>query len=443
MVGGGQLVSVHQTANSQYHHLEGEIPLDLPEEAFISIERHKAFKIHSIGFQPAKSIPEIPRWFLKKYTSKNDLILEPFAGSGTSIIETLYLERNSVWLDNQPLSRKICQLKTTYYEPSLILQKAQEIINHSSQELQAPSKVNFKNKNFWFQKPVQEGLELLRTKIFQCNQDTRIPLEIAFASTVRKCSNMNDGMILAARRKNFTDIPERNRQDVFKYFSIYVRKIAEALEEWNELIDWSHNIASQINTHDARKINYNKQLDGIVTSPPYINAIDYVWASKFELHWLNLVSSDRERLDLYSQEIGTERIPSKEYNQLGKFGYDSLDNAIENIYTGKFYQASKGQNKLRARVVYKYFLDMQKHFISSLENLKSGGYYCFTVGDSSKICGVTIPVASLLTELALQIGFIKEFRFHLLLKNRKLNIPRNVNWANTIKHDAIIVLRKP
>ncbi len=431
------------SANSEYHHLQGEIPLDLAEGAFISIKRNKPFKINSIGFQPAKSIPEIPRWFLKKYTSQNDLILEPFAGSGTSIIETLYLKRNSVWIDNQPLSRKICHLKTTYYQPSLILEKAQEIINYSPKELQAPSKVHFKNKDFWFQKPVQEALELLRNKIFQCDQDTRIPLEIAFASTVRKCSNMNDGMILAARRKNIADIPQRSRHDVFKYFSSYVKKIATALTEWNQLIDWSYSTSSQINTNDARKINYHRQLDGIVTSPPYINAIDYVWASKLELHWLNLVESDRQRLDLYSQEIGTERIPSKEYQQLGKLNHDDLDKIIEDIYTGKFYQATKGQNKLRARVVYKYFLDMQKHFISSFKNLKSGGYYCFTVGDSSNICGVTIPVASLLTELAVKIGFNKEFRFHLLLKKRKLNIPRNVDWANIIKHDVTIVLRKP
>ncbi len=43
--------------------------------------RNKPLKIHSIGFQPAKSIPEIPRWFLRKYTVKNDLVFEPFPGS--------------------------------------------------------------------------------------------------------------------------------------------------------------------------------------------------------------------------------------------------------------------------------------------------------------------------------------------------------------------------
>lgn len=75
--------------------------------------------------------------------------------------------------------------------------------------------------------------------------------------------------------------------------------------------------------------------------------------------------------------------------------------------------------------------------------MRSGGYYCFTIGETSRICGVDIPVASLLTEIACEVGFRKQFDFHLLLKNRKLNLPRNVDWAGTIQHDTIIVLEKP
>ncbi len=156
-----------------------------------------------------------------------------------------------------------------------------------------------------------------------------------------------------------------------------------------------------------------------------------------------MVKSNQERLNLYSQEIGTERIPKQECKELGKTGYQYLDKLIEDIFFGKKYQASQGQNKLRARVVYKYFMDMQQHFQSCFSCLKPGRYYFFSIGDISKICGVDIPVASILTEIACDVGFQEEFHFHLLLKNRKLNIPRNVNLASTIKHDTIVVLEKP
>lgn len=176
--------------------------------------------------------------------------------------------------------------------------------------------------------------------------------------------------------------------------------------------------------------------------PPYINAMDYVWASKFELHWLGFVANNEARLNLYSKEIGTERITSEEYKVLGRTGNDHLDKIIEDIYYGKEYKASAGQNQLRARVVYKYFEDMKKHFMTCHEHLNRKGYYCFTVGDFSRICGVNVPVASLLAGIAKEIGFKEIFRFHLLLKKRKLNVPRNVDWANTIKHDTTIVLEK-
>ena len=154
------------------------------------------------------------------------------------------------------------------------------------------------------------------------------------------------------------------------------------------------------------------------------------------------MKSNQDRLDLYSKEIGTERISSSDYKQLGETGYHDLDHLITEIFTGEKYQASKGQNQLRARVVYKYFMDMKQHFYSCYHKLKTGGYYCFAVGDVSRICGVDISVAESLIEFASTIGFQEVFRFHLLLKNRKLNIPRNVNWAGTIKHDTIVVMQK-
>lgn len=115
---------------------------------------------------------------------------------------------------------------------------------------------------------------------------------------------------------------------------------------------------------------------------------------------------------------------------------------IENIYYGDKYKASKGQNQLRSRVVYQYFMDMKQHFITAYKSLKDGGYYCFAIGDVSTICGVDIPVADLLVDLASEVGFSKIFEFSMLLKNRRLNLPRNVDWAGTIKHDTIVVLEK-
>lgn len=428
---------------NKYLHVAGEIPLDIKEGTLISIERQTPMKIYSFGFQPAKSIPEIPRWFLEKYGKRSQAVLEPFAGGGTTIIEAIQHQASVYWLDYQPLSRLICHVKTTLCSLREIMAESERILRIASIQENAPETINFTNRDFWFQEPVREGLEILREQILNSGKSSQAVLWLAFASTVRKTSNMNDGMLLAARRSRFEEIPQRDRLDVFKYFKFYLNKAIEAIQEWHPFLKNYLAEVKELPLADARRITGNFQWDAVVTSPPYINAIDYVWAAKFELHWLGMVKSDRDRLNLYSQEIGTERVSKKECQELGRTGYKNLDRLIEDIYTAKKYQASKGQNQLRARVVYKYFMDMKSHFKSCYNHLKQGGYYCFSIGDVSKICGVEIPVASILTEIASEVGFRPEFNFHLLLKNRQLNLPRNVDWAGTIKHDTIVVLEKP
>ncbi|MFO1429109.1 MAG: DNA methylase [Candidatus Competibacteraceae bacterium] len=426
-----------------YLHIEGDIPIDIPEGAFVSVTRNPPLKIYSIGFQPAKSIPEIPRWFLHKYGAKPFNVLEPFAGSGTTIIEALRYGASVFWLDYQPLSRLICKVKTTHFSCGEIMQEASKILQDARNQKEAPETVQFVNKDFWFQKTVQEGLEILRKRILKSQDKLHPILLLAFASTVRKSSNMNDGMLLAARRAHIEKIPIRSRSDVFNTFQFYISKFAEAIFEWNALLDRLELNSIELSSHDARDIGSNFIYDAVITSPPYINAIDYVWAAKFELHWLGMIKTDEERLQLYSNEIGTERIPREECKDLGRTGHHDLDKLIELIYSGEKYKATSGQNHMRARVVYKYFMDMKKHFADVFSNLRQGGYYCFTIGDMSKICGVEIPVANFLNDLACEIGFRRKFHFHLLLKNRKLNVPRNVDWAGTIKHDTTIILEKP
>lgn len=394
-----------------HQYIEGDIPIDLPEHTFISLDRKTPLKVYSLGFQPAKSIPEIPRWFLQKYGSDNFSILEPFSGSGTTILESLRYGASVYWLDYNPFSRLICQVKTTKFNLAEVREIGLQILKKAGDRKTAPETVQFSNRDFWFQQPVREGLEILKEYIHLTSANLQPLFWLAFAATVRKTSDMNDGMILAAKRSHVKDIPQRSRQDTFQYFKFYLDKTVEALREWQDCAANSFDTSMQLPLEDAKNIDGDFQVNAIVTSPPYINAIDYIWACKFELHWLGLVKNNKDRLNLYSREIGTERIPKKEYQELGCMGFPSLDRLIEEIYTGKKYKASKGQNQLRARVVYKYFLEMKEHFQRCFAHLKNGGYYCFAIGNKSKICGVEIPVAEILTDLAIEIGFRKNFFF--------------------------------
>lgn len=424
-----------------YSIISGDIPTDLSNDSLISISREQPLKIYNLGFQPAKSIPEIPRWFLRKYVDKGQIILEPFAGSGTTIIESIRFGAGIYWLDFHPLSQLICRVKTSVVD----LNKARNIFGKIMEKARnqnfSSKTVEFSNKDFWFQKPVQEALEILRFNIFNSDKDIQDILLLALSSTVRKASNMNEGMILAARRINVKEVPIYTREDVYGFFQFYFNKIIDALEGWYFILNRAK-IINEIKDTDVRILNGDWKCGAIITSPPYINAMDYVWASKFELHWLGFIGSNEARLELSSKEIGTERVKVNKNSSIPKTGYELLDSIIKDIELGKKYKATKGQNLLRATVTYQYFMDMKEHFKNAYKHIISGGYYCFAIGENSTICGVDIPVASLLTSMAIEVGFKKIFSFNILLKNRRLNIPRNVKWANVIKHDSVVVLQK-
>lgn len=424
-----------------YLDLDGDIPISLPDNSLISITRDQPLKIYSIGFQPAKSIPEIPRWFLNKYGAKDFIVVEPFAGSGTTLIECIRFGASTYWLDFHPLSQLICRVKTTPVNLNNVYAQYNLISEKSLKLKTAPSTVDFSNRDFWFQQSVREALEIIKFLIYEIDDmDIRNIFLLALSSTVRKVSNMNDGMILAARRTNVADIPNYSREDTYRYFGYYLKKIIDALKEWQLLL--KHKKIIKEVGDDSKNIKGDWVCDAIITSPPYINAIDYVWASKFELHWTGLVTGNQDRLNLSSKEVGTERVQISNKESIRPTGHKDLDGLIKDIDAGTKYKASKGQNSLRARVVYQYFMDMTKHFKQSYERTRGGGYYCFAIGEESTICGVRIPVASILSDFASKVGYKKLFSFNILLKNRKLNIPRNVNWANTIKHDSVIVMQK-
>src|SRR6266496_6132800 len=67
------------------------------------------------GYHPysAKYIPQIPNRLISTFSKKNDLVLDNFMGSGTTLVESKILGRNAVGIDINPLACLISKVKTT------------------------------------------------------------------------------------------------------------------------------------------------------------------------------------------------------------------------------------------------------------------------------------------------------------------------------------------
>ncbi|OQW93364.1 MAG: hypothetical protein BWK79_11560, partial [Beggiatoa sp. IS2] len=61
--------------------IDGDIPIDLPIEngqRFLFISYDQSRFSHGIHQYPAKFFPELPRWFIQRYSKEKSLILDPF-----------------------------------------------------------------------------------------------------------------------------------------------------------------------------------------------------------------------------------------------------------------------------------------------------------------------------------------------------------------------------
>ncbi|MEW5814488.1 MAG: DNA methyltransferase, partial [Spirochaetota bacterium] len=110
--------------------VDGEIPPDLPVrdgEHFLFISYDQTILSHGLHKYPAKFFPELPRWLIKRYSSEGDIVLDPFAGSGTTNVEALLTRRHSVAVDVDPFSRYLTKVKVTPLDP-LDLEESSKIL---------------------------------------------------------------------------------------------------------------------------------------------------------------------------------------------------------------------------------------------------------------------------------------------------------------------------
>lgn len=419
-----------------FRRIKGDIPLNLEEGTNIIIDREKKLQINSLGNpQTAKFIPEICRWFYQKYTDEGEVVLDPFVGSGTSLVEASINNRKGIGIDLNPLSVKISNAKAQPIKGRKLRKAKNKLLDSIPSEYNGAEMPEFQNRDFWFTKESSQAIAEIRKEIGKID-DTKASnfFEVSLSSTIRKVSHVASGQVLPARRPNHSEDKDWSYQGTLEQFEERLESDIRAMEEFEPKAQ----ISGKAVEGDAREIDLDQEIDHIITSPPYINAVHYIWANKLRLMQLGMIDDD-ERLELRSKEVGTERIPADKYKKLGETGYEEIDEKVASIFYEESYSSTI--NKEVARSAYKFFTDMEKHFERTYELLDSESKYCLVIGDNT-LCGVDIPTADFLVKIAENVGFEVDFSFKLLLKNKSLNLEKNLEYADDIDYDKVIVLER-
>lgn len=260
------------------------------EELKINIPQKKGsttYLTHNFHSYPAKFVPQIPNYFINKFTTKGDTVLDPFVGCGTTMVECKLLNRNGIGIDLNPIATLVSTSKINQLSQfdisqiNVILENIKQSINLLYDSDVFIVKIpEFHNKDHWFQLNVQKELAIIINQLNKIkNEKLSNFLKTAFSAIIVNVSNQESDTRYAAKNKKIQDY------QTYTAFENKVKSMLLRIEEFNKKVTKSE---VKIYNKDSRNIDFllDDSIDLVVTSPPYANTYDYYLYHKLRMYWL-------------------------------------------------------------------------------------------------------------------------------------------------------------
>ena len=393
--------------------------------------------IHKLHNYPAMLVPNLVEKIIKEYAEKNDVIFDPFGGSGTVAVCANRLGYNAISNDVNPLARFITKVKTTKLDLLKLTRKfdaVTELLNNTEDFCDAeeflPQGRFFEN---WYSKEVLLKLSYIREIINKFyDTDVKDFFMLCFLQTARKCSLQRQGefkmyKISPEKRKNYNPDAVKIFLKILEINFEIMKK--DILEKENAI---NKNCSTKIinfRTDEGFPRKYNNAVDLVITSPPYgdsATTVAYEQFSRFANEWLGIEGAKK----LHSKMLGGRTIREEI-----AFGIPALDAAISKI-------SSAG----RRHEVTTFYRDYRKSISNIAKTLKKGGIACFVVANRT-VGGIILPTDTATEEMLKEEGFcfIEKFEREIQRKRMPLkNSPTNQKGKKqeTMLKEHIIIMQK-
>ena len=395
--------------------------------------RMLTYQTHGLYVYPAKFIPQIPQFCIREFSKPHDVILDPFCGSGTTLVEALLLKRNAYGLDINPLAQLISKVKTIPLDLQQLSKECRSLdqfLSTNPASLNSTEEIpSFPNLTYWFAPNTLQELVKLQRYIFNIPDPAIQNLfRLILASIIRDISLADNDQLHPARTKFARQNKPVNLSTYESFRKALIPRLS-SMESFSQF-DFS-DVSVQIIGEDATKINCPQKVDLAVTSPPYVNALDYVRIHKLEAFWTGLLSPEQIS-PLQRKFIGTDRIYRESYQNSPHFSNDELNSLISQIAIF---------DKKRAGIVAMYFVRMFENLREVYRLLRPKGYYCIVIG-ANTIRNIHIPTPKILISYAEEeLGYENIMNYSYDIINKRLKIPR-ASHGGDIKKEWIIILQR-
>jgi len=337
---------------------------------------------------PAKFLPNLVKKLIEEYSSKNDLVVDFFAGCGTTLVEAKVHGRKSIGVDINPVAELITKAKINPINPNKLENRFNAIINSFEEfNYEAFENVSFNERiDYWFSKENKIKIAFLIDKILDIkNRSTKEFFLVALSHILKNCSKW-----LQSSTKPQID-PKKNPADPFDSFKAHTKKMINKNAEFYEKLSFDKNLKTkcEIRLEDARRTSIRtNSVEAIITSPPYVTSYEYADIHQLTGFWYNYIND----------------LPSFRKNFIGTFYSLNQNLECETIIGQEIINLLYDKNKRTAKEVTNYFKDMQKVVIEMHRVLKKGGHLCIVIGNTT-FKNVKIKSAEVLSEILINLNF--------------------------------------
>ena len=427
------------------------IPFDFPPAPKRQHLTHRLFRY------PARFHPPVVAELLERYTLPGQRILDPFSGSGTTMIEAAARKRAAIGADVDPVAALISRAKATPLSPSRLTRSldllvkrlikwrrtdsecedlkfsdiALEDFHHAIAPFDLPA---IPNLHHWFRRYVIVDLLRIRHEIEKLDAPAshRRFLLLCFASIIRAASNADpvpvSGLEVTA---HMLQLEAKGRiVNTFALLDRALERSIAAMEEYSTTVAWPVHV-SVLNTDVSKLARYIRvPVDAVLTSPPYHGAVDYYRRHQLEMFWLRLTKSQQERLSLLQQYIGRPHLALSH-------PYVALEE-LKSPSARRVYSQMLRVSRVRAAAFKHYCVSMTKAFTELAKLLTPGAPALFVVGHSTWN-NTSLNTSDLFVELAKPLFELTEQLWYPIT-NRHMSYKRH-NGAN-IDREYVLVLRR-
>lgn len=416
------------------------IPVDFRKETSRRIDRAR----HYLHSYPAKLLAEIPNFFLSNtlFSRPGELVLDPFCGTGTVLLEAARHGRECIGVDSNPLARLIAKVKLKRVREANV-SSGIEMICRLAPTLTPISFRDVINIDYWYHPHVKKQLQQIVTVIDRMPASAEKDyLRVCFSQCARDVSKADPRLSVPVvlRHNQYPQhhpLAERTKQRIARLRRINVLQhfcdiVQDNLPCVTAPVDGkrrtSLRLLSNATQMSTRLRSGSVQL--AITSPPYLGAQKYIRASSLSLGWLGLCRADQLKV-LEGKSIGREHFPKHACSILPTVGFAAADRRIAD---------TARKNPVRAKIANEYLTEMRAVIqeLSTVISLK--GYLVLIVGNNH-VCGKPFPTEHYLRRIAESEGFVTRLRLVDTIRSRGLMTKRN-KTANVISREWVLVLQR-